>query len=197
MEFAYRGHPEALYYHIASDAINCAVQERDEFRLAQYVCTSMVFSALTLESYINQQFAAHVQTTQLNLRKLDIKNKWLKLPMLLGGDKTFDRGSEPFRTFEQLVFLRNEVLMHFKPGLSLDAESDKPTKRPFADVVKDLAKAQLYFQCIPVMINTLRELTGGKTDVPEGFLNGARYLSTIMVNSQMPSDTTRDQTSVS
>jgi hypothetical protein len=53
-----RPHPEALYFHIARRALDEIEQETDEFQLAQRVGTAIVFSALTLEAFINQQTAS-------------------------------------------------------------------------------------------------------------------------------------------
>ena len=197
MQSKQRDHAEALYYHIAGDAIGCAQKESDEFRWAQYVCTSMVFSALTLEAYINQQYASCPETTKLvDLLKLDIRAKWRMLPLLLGGPETFDSGTMPYQAFHELVCLRNQVLVHFKPvagalqpaarGRRGLAHKTRATDRgqqgrqPFSEIVKGRDKAKSYFECIAA-IRRLSELTAGRTDVPE-FLNGARYLSTFLID---------------
>jgi hypothetical protein len=50
----------------------------------------MVFSALTLEAYINQQYASHKEISKFDLRKFEVREKWKMLPLLLGltGGKT-------------------------------------------------------------------------------------------------------------
>lgn len=179
MQSGPRDHAEALYYHIAGDAIGCAKRESDEFGIAQYVCTAMVFSALTLEAYINQQYASHPETKKLDLRKLEVREKWKMLPLLLGSKTTFDTGAPPFQKFNNLINLRNEALVHFNP-IGKAQQSGSGRKR-FSTIVKDLGNAKLYFACIRDMIEHLYKLTSGKTDVPE-FLNGARYISTITVD---------------
>jgi hypothetical protein len=110
-----------------------------------------------------------------------VREKWKMLPLLLGQPQTFDLGSSPYQTFSELINLRNDILVHFKPGAP-------PSKKrqPFAALVKDLERARRYHACIGDMIRTLTNLTGGKTDVPEGFLNRARYLATIRVAFPMP-----------
>lgn len=180
MDIMQRAHPEALYYHIAGDALEKAKTVEDEFERAECVCTSMVFSALTLEAFINQQYAAHKETEDIDLRTLDIKNKWLMLPRLLGAKQSFKTDTEPFQTMSRLIRFRNEVLVHFKPGL--DATPTKGKRIPFSQLVKDAILAQQFFECIPKMIQSLRELTSGQVEGPEGFLNGARYISTISVS---------------
>lgn len=58
-------HPEALYFHIALKALAEIEQETDEFQIAMRVGTAIVFSALTLEAFINQQFALHPEPTEV------------------------------------------------------------------------------------------------------------------------------------
>ena len=180
MDTGTKEHAEALYYHIAGDAIECAAKETDEFRLAECVCTAMVFSALTLEAFINQQYASHKETAKFDLRKFEVREKWKMLPLLLGRSQTFDLGVSPYQTFSELIALRNDSLVHFKPGLP------SPGRQSFAALVKELERARRYFACIGDMIRALNRLTGGKTEVPEGFLNGDRYLATITVDFPMP-----------
>jgi hypothetical protein len=177
MDMGNRDHAEALYYHIAGDAIESAVKETDEFRLAEFVCTAMVFSAFTLEAYINQQYASHEETAKLDLRNIEVREKWKMLPLLLGQPQTFDVGVSPYQTFSELITLRNNALVHFKPVLPPGS-----ARQPFSTLVKDLERATRYHACIGDMIRTLNKLTGGRTAVPEGFLNGERYLSTHTVS---------------
>jgi hypothetical protein len=186
MQNGHREHAETLYYRIAGDALKHAqkvVQKgNDEFRLAQYVCASMVFSALTLEAYINQEYKSHVQTENLDLKKPNTVQKWIKLPRLLGGTRTFNKREPSFRTFNELINLRNDLLVHFKGGpigKILDEKGET-----FAEIVKDAARAETYFHCIDAMINTLNQLTLGQTSVP-GFLKGERYLASFAVTNPL------------
>jgi len=72
MEIGPREHAAALYYHIAGDALKCARKQanngKGEFYLAQHVCTSMVFSALTLEAYINLEYTFHPKTSKIEAK---------------------------------------------------------------------------------------------------------------------------------
>lgn len=183
MENDHREHAEALYYHIAGDALKQAAKGgkkgKDEFCLAQYVCASMIFSALTLEAYINQEYTSHRETAKIDVKQFDVSNKWIMLPLLLGGSKTFKKGECPFQTFDGLISLRNNLLVHFKGG-PVGKTTDKQTRQPFSAVVKDFERARIYFNCIAAMIKKLNELTSSQTSVP-GFLNGERYLATIVV----------------
>jgi hypothetical protein len=189
MENDHRERAEALYYHIAGDALKQAAKAgkkgKDEFCLAQYVCASMIFSALTLEAYINQEYTSHRETAKIDVKQLDVSNKWVMLPLLLGGSKTFKKGEPPFQTFDELISSRNNLLVHFKGG-PVGKTTDKQTRQPFSAVVKDFERAKVYFNCIAAMIKKLNELTSSKTSVP-GFLNGERYLATMVgLTSSLP-----------
>jgi hypothetical protein len=175
MDSGERDHAEALYYHIASDAIASAEREPEEFSLAQYVSTSMMFSAFTLEAYINQEYKSHAEVAKLDSGKLNVRLKWGMLPLLLGSKKTFDRGATPFQIFDELI-RRRDALVHFKP---YTGGSDQPER--FSVMVKDVGRAKTYFSCIPAMIRELHKLTSGQTVIPE-FLNGAKYLSTRTIS---------------
>lgn len=180
---AHRNHGEALYYHIAGDAITQAEREGEEFRRAQLICTSVIFSALTLEAYINQQYDINVEIRKLDPDKWEIRLKWLALPLLLGCKKTFDKGSYPYQTFDEMIDLRNK-LVHFKPTLPYK-DVENPSQA-FAVIVKDASKARLYFECIPQMIKQLNKLTLGRTEIPRtDFLEGARYIASIYVDVPM------------
>lgn len=48
-------HPEALYYHIAVNSLRAAMGDSREFHRKQAVATTMVFAALCLEAFVNQQ----------------------------------------------------------------------------------------------------------------------------------------------
>jgi hypothetical protein len=113
----FKPHPDALYFHIANGALTSAKAEKDELRLQQHVATAFVFSALCLEAFINQELARHSETSKIleedDRLRLDLK--WLLLPLLLGARGTFNTGTEPYQTFSQLLSLRNQRLVHFKP----------------------------------------------------------------------------------
>ena len=65
-------HPEALYYHTAGDTLEAAKAESDPFKKTELVSTCMVFSALCLEAYINQEF--HTFAEKLAAEMLDALN---------------------------------------------------------------------------------------------------------------------------
>jgi hypothetical protein len=115
-----RAHPEALYFHIARRVLDGIDDEGDEFQLGQRVGTAIVFSALTLEAFINQEFGLHSETQKIirEEKGISLKAKWLLLPLLLRSDKTFDTGGPPFQKFNELVTLRNSIF-HFNPTTPL------------------------------------------------------------------------------
>jgi hypothetical protein len=114
----------------------------------------------------------------LDLKTIDVKTKWLMFRLLLGSDTTFKRNALPFQTFHELISTRNAIV-HFKPS-RLDGE--KVIKKPFRDIVKDIETARSFYACITPMIMTLKDLTEGQTDIPDWFLNGARYFALINVS---------------
>jgi hypothetical protein len=189
-----RPHPEALYFHIARRALDGIEQETDEFQLAQRVGTAIVFSALTLEAFINQQFGQHPETIEVikEERGISLPSKWILLPWLLGGGKTFARGAEPFQKFSELVRFRNTIF-HFNPTGAVD--NSKPHKQFFSSLMKDVELGKSYFNVVEKMIRKLHELTDGKTEIP-GFLGGNEYLTTIWVDIAAPIEFTGSGTLV-
>jgi hypothetical protein len=179
-----RPHPEALYFHIARRALDEIEQETDEFQLAQRVGTAIIFSALTLEAFINQQFGLHPKPTEVikDEKGMTPGAKWLLLPLLLGGGRTFDRGAEPFQKFSELMALRNTIF-HFNPTKPVD--NSKPHKQFFSNLVKDIELGKSYFNVVEKMIRELHELTDCKTEIPK-FLGGSEYLTTILQDIAAP-----------
>jgi hypothetical protein len=84
-------HPEALYFHIARRALaeieqlQDIEQETRKVQIAIHVGTAIVFSALTLEAFINQQFALHPETIEVikEEKGMPLTSKWMLLPWLL------------------------------------------------------------------------------------------------------------------
>jgi hypothetical protein len=179
-----RPHPEALYFHIARKALEEIEQETNEFQRAVRVGTAIVFSALTLEAFINQQFGMHPETIEVikEEKGFQLEDKWASLPLLLGGKRPFDRGAEPFQEFSELVSLRNTIF-HFNPTRPVD--NGRPHKQFFSILVKDIKRAKSYFDVVEKMIRKLHELTDCKTEIPE-FLGGSEYLTTIWQDLEVP-----------
>jgi hypothetical protein len=144
-----RSHPEASYFHVARNALDSIENETNEFRLAQRIATAIVFSALTLEAFINQQFGLHAETRKFleNEKTISLETKWLLLPLLLQSTKTFDPGKAPFQNFHKLVAIRNSMV-HFNPSGTVDWTNRRPNQRFFPDRVKDIKLAMLCFQVV-------------------------------------------------
>jgi hypothetical protein len=178
-------HPEALCFHIARNAMDGIDNEANEFMLAQRIMTVIVFSALTLETFINQQAGVHA-LPRARWRKLSAKNKWKKFPILLGMPRTFDEGAEPFKGYSALISLRNDVV-HFGPGSKTAGTVVGEQFEFFSNVVKDKNLASTYFAVVEAMIMKLDELTNQKTGRPR-FLAGEKYLTTISTDYSMPTE---------
>jgi len=173
-------HPEALYYHTAGDTLEAAKAESDPFKKTELVSTCMVFSALCLEAYINQEFHTFAETRKIieSNDRTPFEVKWLMLPLLMGSTETFNTGGPPFQVFSELVKTRNHRLVHFKPKDETDT-TDKPVKKIyFSELVSDVTLAEKYWKCIEGMIIELNRLTSGKTEIPH-FLKGSRYTSSV------------------
>ncbi|HHT9117577.1 MAG TPA: hypothetical protein ACFYD1_03010, partial [Candidatus Hypogeohydataceae bacterium YC38] len=84
-------YPEVLYYHVAQDALKIARSEtaqddKSEFRRKQACVTAMVFSALCLEVFINQEYEEHPEISEIleDDDRIPLTIKWFLLPLLLG-----------------------------------------------------------------------------------------------------------------
>lgn len=173
---------EALYYHVARDALE-AGQEAERFERAQSFAICMVFSVLCLEAYINRQLgASSLPDSEPGWeRELRHKQKWLTCPHVYGADQTFDRGALPFQDFSRLIRLRNRRLVHFKPGEEMWVDGQGSPSTSFRDVVLDERLAARSFDSVRGMIHRLHELTDGQTELPN-FLDGVRYLKHVSVS---------------
>ena len=177
-------HPESLYYHIAvqalqkADGVSSEAADDAEFARKGFVSTAFVFSALCLESFINQQYALQTPDLVESTERLSLEDKWLLLPRLLGAAETLDKSREPFQTFHRLIATRNKRMVHFKPTKET-RESGKELKWEYwGELVNDAALARKFVECVSAMIHELKRVTGGRTDVP-AFLSGAKYTGTV------------------
>jgi hypothetical protein len=169
---------ESLYYHTALDAMELAKSETDDFKKMQKIASSLVFSALCLEAYINQQYAANGETAKILEENdfLKLEQKWLMLPLLLGNNETFDRSRCPFQDFRELVRIRNQRLVHFKPSRERRLDGEEYNEADFLKLVGDVSIAEKFVKCIGEMIRELNRLTGGKTEI-SNFLHGSKAIS--------------------
>jgi hypothetical protein len=148
--------------------------------MIEHVTMSMVFSALCLETFINQEYEEHLKDHELfeDLERLSLEAKWRLLPLLLGSSETFNTGAESYQTFDDMIFARNQPFVHFKPdkeGQPL-RRSSKKHKEYWGNLATNIALAEKYLECVGQMIHELHRLTNGKTDATR-VLQGGRYIS--------------------
>ena len=170
-------HPDALYYHIAANAVQTAAGEARVFQRKQAVTVAMVFAVLCLEAYVNKQ-----KTWDENV---SLVKKWRQIPSKLGAEEGFRENEEPFHTFKDLVHTRNHRLVHFKPKGETHFIGMEPDRRYFGDLIADVGLAQQYVECVRAMIVELNRLTAGKSELPR-FLAGEEYLSTVWTSVTIP-----------
>lgn len=97
---------------------------------------TVVFSAMTTESYINEYAIENFSRSFFDryLDKLDVKSKWVVYPKLVTG-KEIDRESQAFESLGKLMALRNR-LVHDKTRRKRTcelAESDWVTEQEAED----------------------------------------------------------------
>lgn len=175
--------PDSLYYHVARDALEAAKiknieNQDDKFYCREQIVTSMVFSALCLETFINLEYDSHEETTEIkDADRIPLETKWFILPLLLGAKKTFKRNEPPYQTFKELITTRNNRLVHFKPqkeSKSKKGYHQNKSKGYFIDLVDSLELAEKFFECVGLMIKELNTLTNQQTEIPE-FIKGVKY----------------------
>ena len=188
-------HPDALYYHTALEALATAKlisagefvkagralsADEVEFERKMEVVTAIVFSAMCLEAFINERYAALLSPLFEQVERFPLESKWLMLPLLLGNAETFAKGAEPFQTFVALISTRNNRLVHFKPPRERRSSETRTESHelPLSDLVGDISTAEKYFECVKPMIEKLDDLTKRQTGSPK-YLSGSKYVASI------------------
>lgn len=85
------------------------------FHKTQLARTALVLYIVSLEALINRAIEAFAPSPLREFflereRLLEVKDKWLLLPMLAGSATTFDEGAYPWSHFKELVSIRNDYL---------------------------------------------------------------------------------------
>jgi hypothetical protein len=82
--------------------------------IQRHAMVVVIFSALTLEAFINHYAIENFSKSYLNnyLDKLDPVSKWIVIPKLVLG-QTLDTDGQPFELLQRLFSLRN-TLVHYK-----------------------------------------------------------------------------------
>jgi len=184
---AYPSHTEpqldSIYYHIASDALEIARSSETRFERAQAIATCIVFSALCLEAYINRMYYRHGESLSLphegrKLYDMRLKDKWTSYAKKCASDiGGFDEDSEPYKTFSELIDVRNKRLVHFKADQE-NTQHGAPKEDHFTEsILLDVGRAERYFKCVGDMIQRLCTfpLAKHRTELPHYFSKGARY----------------------
>ena len=180
-----RPHPEALYYYIARDALAKAErvtqagaeQAEGRLRRAQSIATTLVFSALCLDTFINMEYEGAGLPID-DRERSSTQSRWLWLPRILGSKDTFVPGVPPYQQFDELLSLRSGRLVHTSPNKEVRFEGKAYSQPSFLDIIKDIDKAKRYFGCVRGMIEELARLTNGQTATPV-FLSGNQGVAMV------------------
>ncbi|WPD21624.1 MAG: hypothetical protein SD837_15625 [Candidatus Electrothrix scaldis] len=198
-------HSDAIYYHIAKKSLEKAKELSKEKvetigglhkEKMENVAVALVFSALCLEAFINQAYYNSTREELEKEPKKKIEDKWLSLPKLLGYSETFDIGKQPYQTFNELIYIRNNRMIHPKPKCEkvvtkiINPARDRSpeelgrlvreTTELFVDLHKepshkkkyllffldDIKLCDKYFLCIEKMIRELSRLTDNEVPIP-------------------------------
>jgi len=185
--------PLSVLYHSAKIALQKsedlgARPARDntlEFEMKAARLYAIAFAAICSEAYINEEYTKHDATRALftEIEKVDARVKWLMLPRLLG-HTSFDRGAQPFQTYDELVKVRNNHLFHLKPAASGAGASGGNVPR-LPDITENPLLARRYVECVGDMIRELSRLTTGEVQVPD-FLSGPPATRRVWASAATP-----------
>lgn len=109
-----------------SDAEVDLLAEKND-AIGQHALVVIIFSALTLEAYVNNYAISRLSRNSLTnyLDKLDLLSKWIVIPRIITGEQ-LEPGSKPVQDLSWLITLRNK-LVHYKSrkiGIDEIKESD-------------------------------------------------------------------------
>lgn len=120
---------------IKQDSIDQSYSE-----LVENSISSIIFSGLTVESFINYYGITRLSKNQFNtyLDKLDLLSKWIVIPKFVTG-KSIDTGSQSIEFLNKLIRSRNK-LVHYK--------SSQSSIKDFYDMISSL-KNNIHQQRMP------------------------------------------------
>jgi len=100
---------EARERGITDDDVDFICEKNAEIQ--RFAMISVVFSVMTIESYINEYGIENFSKSYFNnyLDKLDLKSKWVICPKLVTG-KQIDTSSQTFELLGKLIALRNSLV---------------------------------------------------------------------------------------
>lgn len=136
---------------LASEHVTFIMQSRE------YAIVAIIFSALTLESYINEYAARKKGVTYFNkhLEKIDFLNKWIVIPELCTG-KSFPKNKQCYENLDKLKTMRNN-LVHSKPK-PIQINNHEAFNKLGKEVYEIIRNAELAIKTISMVINCLTEI---------------------------------------
>lgn len=130
----------------------------------QNAIVTIIFSAFTLEAYINN-YAAR-KGLKKHLESLSFINKWIEIPKLATG-KEFSKNHPCFQCLEELKKLRNELVHPKSKALQLENQAD--VKKVGDDVYSLISNAEKAVETIFVVVRYLTEIDPEEKQYLSGF----------------------------
>jgi hypothetical protein len=114
---------ESIFMRIAREAVEQAEKHEKEnsafVNMQNSSITAIIMSAMLTEAFINVIAEEQLTPTLWNaVERLNVLEKWILVTKLIT-DKEWDKGSQPFQNFSELIRPRND-LAHYKPKLTTD-----------------------------------------------------------------------------
>jgi len=137
-------------------------------RSRQYAMVAIVFSAFTLEAYINN-YAARKRSNAFfkeHLDNLDFVGKWVVIPELFTG-RRFPKDKQCYQYLEELKKLRNE-LVHSK-SKTIQLEDEVEMKKVGDDVYSMINNAEKAVETIFMVVKCLIEIDPEEKQYLSGF----------------------------
>ena len=135
----------------------------------QYAIVAVIFSAFTLEAYINN-YAARKRSNAFfkeHLDNLDFVSKWVVIPELFTG-KRFPKDKQCHQYLEELKKMRNELVHSKSKALQLENQDD--VKKVGDDVYLLINSAEKAVETIFMMVKCLVEIDPDEKQYLSGFI---------------------------
>jgi hypothetical protein len=136
----------------------------------QYAIVAIVFSAFTLEAYINN-YAARKRSNAFfkgHLDGLDFVSKWVVITEFFTG-KQFPKDKQCYQRLEDLKKLRNELVHSKSKALQLENQAD--VKKVGDDVYSMISNAEKSIETISMVVKCLSEIDPDEKNYLSGFSN--------------------------
>jgi hypothetical protein len=136
----------------------------------QYAFVSIVFSAFTLEAYINN-YAARKRSNSFfkeHLDNIDFVSKWIIIPELFTG-KPFPKDKQSYEYLIELRKIRNE-LVHSKSS-TLNIENSADVEKVGNSVYEIIKSAEKAVKTISMVVKTLVEIDTTEKEYLSGLLD--------------------------